>query len=494
MKIYKFMIGCAVSVALSACNSWLDITPQDSLTEEELYETGEGYRVALNGVYQQMASSEMYGCQMSWGLVDAMGQMYLSGRTGIPSSHAYYKVVKGYSYKDQKAQTLIENLWSKTYNSIANCNNLLERIKNEDPSKFAGNEMERQLIQGEALALRAYLHFDMLRLFAPAPVKDDGRAYIPYFETYPSRFEAYQSVQEVLGKARRDLEEAKNLVAPFDTLPDHQIWMETYYRYEAAKWSSTDHTTDDLFYAYRGYRMNYYAICAVLARVYNYSGMHKEANDLAQTVIDATYDGSNYFVFTSGEGIEDGNCKLYDDLIFALSNPKMYDIYESGSMSAEKHILFLNGFSSMFDDEADYRKKYLVTKTGANGECNKYLKTNTGNLTSYARDMIPMIRLSEMYYIQAECAMEKGDAAMAESKLDEVRKGRNCTIGKLHIKDKNAEDAKKAFNTELLKEGRREFMAEGQLFFYYKKLGIRPTSMTADEQFYFPKPDNEVIN
>lgn len=495
MKIYNLIIGCAVSVMLGACNDWLDVTPKDSVTEEELYETGEGYRVALNGVYQQMASSDMYACEMTWGLVDVLGQLYMSGRTGLPSSHVYYKVAKTYNYKEQKVQSMIESIWSKAYNSIANCNNLLERIKYEDPSKFAGFESEQRMIQGEALALRAFLHFDMLRLFAPAPVKDDGKAYIPYFETYPSRFESRLPVKEVLGKIRRDLEEAKNLVAPFDTLAEHQPWMQTYYRFESGQHSTAPHSADDIFYAYRGFRMNYYAVCAVLARVYNYSGMYKEASDIAQTVIDASYENSHFFNFTSGENITSGNNKLYDDLIFALSNSKMYDIYETGSTTKGKHILYLNGFYTMFDDNGDYRKKYLVALTGANGECNKYMKgAATGTLAAYGEDMIPMIRLSEMYYIQAEYQMEQGNAAMAESKLDAVRGGRNCTVGNLHIKDESSSAVKDAFNTELLKEAKREFMAEGQLFFYYKKLGVRPASMKTDEQFYFPLPDNEQIN
>lgn len=494
MKIYNLIIGCALLVILSACNDWLDITPKDNVTEEELYKTGQGYRNALNGVYQRMSTTGMYGCEMSWGLVDVMGRLYLSGRYGIPSTHAYYGVAKNYSYTDAKIQPVIQNAWSTTYNSIANCNNLLERIRHEDPAKFAGYEQERDLIQGEALALRGLLHFDMLRLFAPARIKDDGKTYVPYYETYPSKFEPRLSVEDVLSRVRRDLEKAKELVAPFDTVADHQPWMTKACRFEGGKDSPTDWVPSDMFYTYRGYRMNYYAICAMLARVCNYSGMHPEANRLAQEVIDASYKRALFFNFTSGESITDGNRKLYDDMIFSLSNPKMYDIYEGVYIYNKKNMLLLDGYPAMFDDEADFRKKYLITLSGSYGTCNKFSRTNSGSLAQYAEDMIPMIRLSEMYYIQAEYQMAQGDVEMAESKLDEVRKGRNCTTGNLHIKDKGPQEAASAFRTELLKEARREFMAEGQLFFYYKKLGVKPTAMKTDDQFYFPLPDNEQIN
>ena len=98
-----------------------------------------------------------------------------------------------------------------------------------------------------------------------------------------------------------------------------------------------------------------------------------------------------------------------------------------------------------------------------------------------------MIRLSELYYIQAEYFFRYGTLDQVKQALDAVRMGRGCTIGKLNITDEDS------FNKELLKEARREFMGEGQLFYYYKKLGIRPSNMTSDDKFIFPLPDNETV-
>jgi hypothetical protein len=46
---------------------------------------------------------------------------------------------------------------------------------------------------------------------------------MPYFENYPSTYEPDKSVQEILSLVERDLLQAKNLVAPFDTLPDKSM-------------------------------------------------------------------------------------------------------------------------------------------------------------------------------------------------------------------------------------------------------------------------------
>lgn len=492
MKIYNLIVGCAVLVALSSCNNWLDITPEDMVTEDELYKDGQGFRNALNGVYKQMTTSDMYGCNMTWGMNDVAGNMYQS--YSLPPGTAYYRIANEYDYAHRDVKSLIQSTWSKTYNSIANCNNLLSQVEAAAPEKFVGGELEQQMIQGEALALRAILHFDMLRFFAPAPIKVkadaqlQSRTFIPYYEVYPSRFEPRLTVEDVLGRVRRDLVKAKDLVAAFDTLQEHKVWMKVLYRFEGNRQSSSSQMPTDMFYSYRGYRMNYYAICAMLARVYNYSEMHEEANALAQEVIDVEYDTEKYFTFTTEANINNGNRKLYDDLIFSLSNSKVNDIYETANAnSMGEPILYLNNGSYMFDDPADYRQK--LVEGGYRAYCNKYTRTNSGTLAKYAADMIPMIRLGEMYYIQAEYHMSKGDVNMAVSKLDQVRGGRNCTMGNLRVSNEST------FRTALIAEANREFMQEGQLFFYYKKFGIYPSySMRSDDKFYFPLPDNEQIN
>ena len=61
MKIYKFFVGMSLLCGLSSCGDWLDIEPTDTTTETDLFATGDGYRVALNGIYEQMAERVFTG-------------------------------------------------------------------------------------------------------------------------------------------------------------------------------------------------------------------------------------------------------------------------------------------------------------------------------------------------------------------------------------------------------------------------------------------------
>lgn len=50
-------------------------------------------------------------------------------------------------------------------NIIANCNNLAQQVENEDTLLFYDRTHERDMIFAEAIALRAYMHFDLLRIY-----------------------------------------------------------------------------------------------------------------------------------------------------------------------------------------------------------------------------------------------------------------------------------------------------------------------------------------
>lgn len=481
MKKLYILLSAVLLLAGSSCSDWLDVRPSDTLTQDELFAEGDGYRVTLNGVYRQMSETSLYGSALTWGYLDAAAQMYSSWYLG---TNTLYDKFASFEYTDSKVEDVIDGIWSKMYNSIANCNNLLAQIEEAPASKFRGGEEERQLIKGEALALRAFLHLDILRLFAPAPVKDDGKDYIPYVDTYPCTFKEYSSNREVLDRIIADLQAAKELVKPFDTAEERAYWMTTNARIENFEGSGVGNPPSDIFFTYRGYRMNYYAICAALARAYNYAGPYdaenyKRAFDETQPVIDGAYEGNSYFTFTYPST---GNTRLYHDVIFCLSNQKTVTNYSDAT--ADNTKFYINDASYLFDDQSDVRYAVLLNTTSYNVLSLKY----SDESNSYCADLLPVLRLSEMYYIRAEYYYTIGDNVKAADEIDVVREGRNCSKGK--YSQVIASDPEGWFGPEIVKEANREFVGEGQLFYYYKRLGIDP-DYVYDANFVFPLPDSE---
>lgn len=59
---------------MSSCNEWLNVEPEDEISEEKLFSTGTGFRHALNGVYFTMESRNLYGKHLTWGIVEHWGR------------------------------------------------------------------------------------------------------------------------------------------------------------------------------------------------------------------------------------------------------------------------------------------------------------------------------------------------------------------------------------------------------------------------------------
>ena len=101
-------------------------------------------------------------------------------------------------------------------------------------------------------------------------------------------------------------------------------------------------------------------------------------------------------------------------------------------------------------------------------------------------DMIPGIRLSEMYYIMGEYFARTNKFTEAGAMLDEVRYERGIRETSL----KTTITTLDGYHTEMLEDMRKEFVGEGQLFFQYKRLDKKPVKNAI---FVFEKPQNEDV-
>ena len=241
-KVSYILWTLLLAALLSGCNKWLDIEPENQANDNKVFKDYVGFRNALNGIYEMLSQQELYGREMTWGFVSALAQTY--DDTDLQKS---YPGLETYNYGMEKNKSVISTIWSKSYNAIANCNKLIAEIEPKDSTFFPNGRIEKNMILGEALALRGFLHFDMLRLFAPAPSTGDDGAYIPYFKVYPSKYEEKKKTSEILALAEADLKQAQHLVAELDTLKN-ALAMRGTVRFSL----STSASIVDRFFGYRG--------------------------------------------------------------------------------------------------------------------------------------------------------------------------------------------------------------------------------------------------
>ena len=111
-RVAAGLIGCCL---LTACSDWFDVAPKTDLTAEKLYSTESGFESALTGIYLSMVTTEAYGGNMSFGLLDQLAQEYDYLPDGAVDQTAIYNYATttsaGFATKQKLAQS-----WLKLYN------------------------------------------------------------------------------------------------------------------------------------------------------------------------------------------------------------------------------------------------------------------------------------------------------------------------------------------------------------------------------------------
>ena len=467
----------------TSCSKWLDIKPISEVSGDELFQTEDGFKDAVNGLYSLCLNEDIYGKELMGGLPDVLAQNY-----SVPvTDNAGYRQAAMYNYKDKELIGRKDRIWQRLYEVIANSNLILSKV---DQKKNILSNVNYGLIKGEALAMRAWCHFDALRLFAPSFASKPAANGVPYVTEFSKNAAAMQTVTALLDSVIRDLTTAKAILRGTDPIlnPGYKVG-----------YMIRDSTTEDqgeMFVQQRRHRLNYYAVCGELARVYLYKNDKVNALQNALEIINA-----NKFPWTRQEDFMNGNDAKKDrilnkELVFGFYMPNrkdaMNDLFRKGngqglfiSTTEGKNIYEVAGVGG-----EDFRFKQWFSEQSLTGgtylQLEKYKRADD-NLHYL---MGPALRLSEVYYIAAECTFAS-DPVKAWGYFNEVRLHRG--IGPYS----GPEDAQ-GFYTELLKEARKELYGEGQLFYMYKRLnrpilglGGKPVA-ASDGVFVLPLPDDEI--
>ena len=482
MKKTLYTFTLALCALLVSCDNWLEVKPYDKISEGELLKSEEGYEKMLNGIYIDLNSDALYGKTLSVEMIEVMGGAYAIGTDN--SVWGNYKDLSSYQYNTEYWRDRLDQTWNKAYALILNCNKILESI-DQNQSLFTGSNY--YVIKGEALALRAMLHFDMLRLFGPVYSKDSDKTAIPYYTKVGNSPEPLLTAKEVAAKVVADLEDARTLLAN-DPVKTEGTLMS----------GSQDGTSN--FLRYRALRLNYYAVEALLARTYLYMGDKADAFKYATDVIKTADQGIFPFVdknLVVGSPADPDRI-FSSEVLFALTNTSRGNLFKNYFDPSRLPNYVFRMDNSLMDKlvyggaaqtggyQDDYRYRADWVATGSNRYFYKYKDMEaTGSIQN---TMIPMLRLGEMFLIAAES--QSDDLSKGVQYVNALR--RNRGVANLQT-----------LTPDLLKyEYIRELYGEGQLFYLYKRLysdiitssSSSKNTKASDLVFVVPLPDSETEN
>ena len=468
--IIKTVMAVGIGIAATSCEGYLDITPDGQVKRDEMLATNEGVEDALYGVYAKLRNTTLYGQEMYFSSLEIMSQtLYCYGNTGVTA-------LGQYDYNNTSVKNVFAMVWNDMYNNISNVNSVLNAPLVDGATAYPAN-----IYKGEALALRAMMHFDLMRLFAEQITVNPNAKGIPYATEFSLKTPDFETLAENYNHVLADLQEAERLLAD-----------------EGEYENTTSFMSDRMIH------LNLHAVRALMARVYLTKGDKDKALEYAEKVI-----------AQSGRQLKT-KTEVINDVAGVLSKKEcLFGVYFSGfytqvSAKLQQTISYssldLRGdFMEMYEKGVsglDFRTTAYFTSVDMGGTAKYRLSKFTdiydlqNNASARPTDLIQginMIRLPEMYYIAAECLLDRDyqkaldyfNAVVTNRGLDALSGAGEETL------------TQEVINTERYKE----MIGEGQTFFNMKRQNLSipsydnsVTYRPEDGIYVVPVPDSEYEN
>lgn len=446
MKKFKLiMISLLMLLNFTGCDNFVEVqTPDSQLTGGTVFQDRATANAALVDIYSKLRDTGLLagsvnGSGVSLGFYADELQYY--GAADDNSSFIFNNTML-------PATSMAGQLWNESYHQVYCANAVILGCRDA----VSLSKADRNQFTGEALFIRALVHFYLTNLYGDVP-------YITTTDYEANRLVFRTPVQDVYSSAIADLQQAIAL------LPEA-------------------YTTQDRVRPNRG------AAQALLARMYLYSGSWAQAADTASAVIN----NDTYVWETDIDKIFLKDC--------TATIWQFYPKREGNNTYEASAFVFQSGpppfvglspelYNSFADN--DLRKSHWIA-TVTNGistwyHANKYkANNNTGSSVEYSI----VFRLAEQYLIRAEARARQGENSNAREDLDKVR---NLA---------GLEKTSAVTSSEIIKaieqERRFELFTEfGHRFFDLKRTGalnavlsaVKPGWNSTDE--HWPIPETEIL-
>ncbi|WP_454801208.1 RagB/SusD family nutrient uptake outer membrane protein [Mucilaginibacter phyllosphaerae] len=399
-KIFTFIT--LTVLAASSCKN-LNVLPSDAISTGTIVTTSDGLTNALNGAYALLKDhiefngtvdqNNMYLRQF-YHLSDFASDDIVCGQ--VTTDPLYYSFSLGHS----PAQGNTRYYWYVSYKIITGVNTVIDAVEKSGKTDATTNQL-----LGECYFLRAFCHFNLVRLFAkPYSVDPNAPGIILRTNLTDPAKKARSTVKEVYDAVLADAEKAATLM----TQP------------RGVQYASQD------------------AAWSLLARV----NLYKEDNAKAIEYADKVIKPGKYTLSTKATyPTLFANAATSPETIFCIAFTQVDDYGKFGSIAS---MIYSDGNSGWGEEYAssslraamaahpeDVRWSYIVPLKDGNGNVQKkngieiyYISKFSfqGGLPNLSSPI--MFRLAELYLIRAEAEAKMGATTAALDDVNMIRKNR----------------------------------------------------------------------
>jgi hypothetical protein len=475
-KTYWILI-LGVGTWLTSCTKAIDLNPTHSIDGADFFTKIEDYDRALTGVYARLLQDGYYGTSNTGanafvGLPDVMGDNLFESSESLGNSQDFSRWT--YTADDPS----IGDMWLDAYRIVQQANVTLRGI-----DQFAAeNTGAVNRIKAQAIAIRAMVHFDLLRYFGETEARNSSAKGIAYVDTFNIELKpARLTVKQTYDRIEADLKYAKTLMLNMDKA------------IQGNGTAGTDRSyVDDM------------VVNAILARMYLVSGTLDSAVKYSTLVINARPLASranfpNIWLDASTSEV------IWSVKFESLNSPTGSLMYYSVGNRAEYRPT--TDLLSQYDQVNDirYSSYFKSLLRGANrntGTARLVLGKYDAKQASISRPdgivNFKAFRTGEMYLIRAEALARLGGAneALGLADLNTLRAARISGYVPVVLTGN-------ALLTAIAQERRKELVGEGHRFLDLKRTTrnlVRLTNCTSfctlppgSREWVFPIPQDEII-
>ncbi|MNG78954.1 SusD family protein [compost metagenome] len=425
---------------LSACNKLVQVDTPDHLVDSEvLFQSKKGYESAMAGIFIQMRA-------LNLSMTNGGMEVYM----GVSVDEIYPTLVGGveeefFKNQLQSSNSVVNNFWIYAYRGIYRANLLIENAERDQVLSLT----DRQSFLGQALFVRAFLHFHLCQLFGDVP-------YISSSDYKANAVKARDSKSLVMELLSKDLERAAEL------LPKE----------------------------IKGERVtpSYYAAIALLAKVNLYQRKFEQVLAYTDEILNnkdfmLEMDLDNVFKIKSPEVIF--------QIESTVANTAIAMNFIPFSPASKPMYVLQHDLLQSFETE-DLRKQAWTKSNIIDGMAYYYPTKYKNKLMTPIEEYNVVFRLAEIYLIRAEALFGAKDYDQAMSTLNSLR-------SRAGLKEKKYGDAAHLWE-DIVTERRHEFFVEGgnrwlDLIRWNTIDHVLGASKPSWQPFakYLPIPSNEIL-
>jgi hypothetical protein len=426
-KLYTLLTAAAL---FTSCDSLLETTPEEFVSDEGVIVGQPSVERALNGAYDAASNAEAYGI-VTWNIA-ADNVVSFQGR-GTLVAHLQPSVgsadrTNGFAYNSY-------------YTAINRINSVLSATTKLDDSEFIGGA--KQKILAQAYFLRALAYIQLTKTFGAVPI-------VKQPSTATNQKGIKQSPREqVFAQALEDLSESEQLFG-------------------------TDRSIAD-----RG-RVSIWAVYALKARLYLYTEQWDKAEEYVGKLLDNTTDFS---LTTTPEGFfltAKSKESIFEFVFNNADKLPFYSYYLPSTAGGLQDYIAAPELAALLIDPAvgGNRSQLIFRRTNDAADqdwfLNEYAKRDGSS-------SIFVVRLAEQYLIRAEARLKKAspNRAGAIADIDAIKQ--RATVALLTAATSKTNDE---LLLEIENERRYELAFEGHRYFDVIRTGRAPQVFGPHEPRY----------